>query len=57
VTAEVVTWVVHVEAILVQRWRQDGVWQTAVFIPAECGLSTGDRVRVERGVPVEVRKA
>ena len=49
VTAERVTWIVHEDAVLIQRWKQNGVWQTAVFIPRENGLKTGARVMIERG--------
>jgi hypothetical protein len=48
-----VTWVVHEDAVLVQRWQAEDIWHTAVFMPRECGYVTGERVTIRCGVAVK----
>jgi hypothetical protein len=43
-------WLVHADAVLVQRWRdENGLPQLAVLLPKKLKLKTGDVVRVVRG--------
>lgn len=49
-TADRATWIVHADAVFVQRFLDArGQWQTFVLHAADHDLATGDRVRIESG--------
>lgn len=43
-------WVVHADAVLIQRWKsKDGKYHTAIFDPKKRKLATGKVVKIQRG--------
>jgi len=56
VTADEVTWIVHPEDVLIQRWQERKKWRHKLLTPRR-GWKAGDRVLIKKGRVVRVTKA
>lgn len=55
VAATEVVWVIHPEAVLIQRWPDKGKWHTKVLTP-ERKWQAGDRVTIKAGKVIKHEK-
>ena len=49
VIGEKVNWIVHIDSILIQRWKDKDKFKTAVLYPKKLKLKTGQTVKVVKG--------
>ena len=50
VIGDVVQWKVHLDSVLIQRWKEGGTYRTAVLHPKNLKLENGQTIKVNRGL-------